>query len=265
MDILDGKGTVISSSQVTGRAGMNRVSWDLRYPGQDRPQLRSIPPDNPEIWNAGRWEGRVRPVTHWGLAAGFRPIAAPGRYTVRFTYNGRNYTQPFEVWKDATLTSTDADLVAGTELQVKVVDLINTVVNRINRIEIMRMQVEDLRKQHAASKDLDQALAGIYQRMYDTELHYLSRTEMHSDDKWYVEKYKLYMNLTWLAAEIGSGGGDVMGGLAYRPTNAAQAQYQDHVKLMATAQSDFDKLMAEVAAFNKKYAGKIAAITDKMP
>ena len=34
--------------------------------------------------------------------------------------------------------------------------------------------------------------------MYDTELHYLSRTEMHSDDKWYVEKYKLYMNLMWL-------------------------------------------------------------------
>jgi hypothetical protein len=265
MEILDGKGSVISTNQVTGRAGMNQVSWDLRYPGQDRPQLRSIPPDNPEIWSAGRWEGRVRPVTHWGLAAGFRPIAAPGKYTVRFTYNGRNYTQPFEVWKDATLTSTDADLVAGTDLQVKVVDLINQVVNRINRIEIMRMQVEDLRKQHAAAKDLDAALAAIYQRMYETELHYLSRTEMHSDDKWYVEKYKLYMNLTWLAAEIGSGGGDVMGGLAYRPTNAAQAQYQDHVKLMATAQADFDKLRAEVDAFNKKYAGKIAAITDKMP
>jgi hypothetical protein len=100
--------------------------------------------------------------------------------------------------------------------------------------------------------------------MYETELHYLSRTEMHSDDKWYVEKYKLYMNLTWLAAEIGSGGGDVMGGLAYRPTNAAQAQFQDHLKLFQTAQADFDKLMGEVAAFNKKYAGKLAEIMDRL-
>ena len=49
--------------------------------------------------------------------------------------------------------------------------------------------------------------------MYDTELHYLSRTEMHSDDKWYVEKYKLYLNLVWLLAEIGGGGGDVEGGV----------------------------------------------------
>jgi hypothetical protein len=126
------------------------------------------------------------------------------------------------------------------------------------------MQVEDLRKQHAAAKDLDQALAGLYQRMYDTELHYLSRTEMHSDDKWYVEKYKLYMNLTWLGAEIGSGGGDVAGGLAYRPTNAAQSQFLDHQKLFAAAQADFDKLMGEVEAFNKKYAGRMAAITDQL-
>ena len=264
MDILGPTGTVISSSQVTARAGLNEASWDLRYAGQDRPVLRSIPPDNPQIWEAGRWQGRERPVSHWGLAAGFRPVAAPGKYTVRFTYNGKPYTQPFEIWKDATLTSTDADLVAGTDLQVKVVDAINTTVNRINRIEIMRMKVEDLRKQHAAAKDLDQALAAIYQRMYEAELHYLSRTEMHSDDKWYVEKYKIYMNLTWLAAEIGSGGGDVMGGLAYRPTNAAQAQYQEHLKLMAAAQADFDKLMSEVAAFNKKYAGQIAAITDQL-
>ena len=41
--------------------------------------------------------------------------------------------------------------------------------------------------------------------MYETELHYLSRTEMHSDDKWYVEKYKLYLNLVWLLGEIGGG------------------------------------------------------------
>jgi hypothetical protein len=100
--------------------------------------------------------------------------------------------------------------------------------------------------------------------MYDTELHYLSRTEMHSDDKWYVEKYRLYMNLVWLVAEIGSGGGDVAGGLAYRPTNAAVANFQDFQKQMAAAQADFDKLMAEVAAFNKTHAGRLPAISDRL-
>ena len=74
--------------------------------------LRSIPPDNPHIWEAGRWQNRERPVTHWGIgAAGWQPRAAPGKYTVRFTYNGKQYAQPFEVWRDVTLPSTDQDLV----------------------------------------------------------------------------------------------------------------------------------------------------------
>jgi hypothetical protein len=33
--------------------------------------------------------------------------------------------------------------------------------------------------------------------------------------------------------------------------------------LLGVAKADFDKLMADVAAFNKANAGKIAAITDK--
>ncbi len=207
---------------------MNQTSWNLLYPVPEQPVLRSIPPDNPHIWDAGRWEGRERPVTHWGLGAQrWQPRAAPGKYTVRMTYNGRQYSQPFEVWRDVTLPSTDADLVASTELQRNIVTAMNEVVDKINRIEIMRAQVEDLRKQHGGNRQLDEALAGIYKRMYDTELHFLSRTEMHSDDKWYVEKYKLYMNLVWLLAEVGGSGGDVMGGVGFRPTNAAAGVFKD--------------------------------------
>jgi hypothetical protein len=180
------------------------------------------------------------------------------------TYNGQQHSQPFEVWKDAALTSTEADLVAGTEFQVRVVAAINDVVDKINRLEIMRMQVEDLRKQHASNRQLDDALAGIYKRMYDTELHYLSRTEMHSDDKWYVEKYKLYMNLVWLAAEVGSGGGDVAGGLAYKPTDAALSVFQDRQREMEVAKRDFDRLLLEVEAFNRTHSGRLPAITDKV-
>jgi len=141
---------------------------------------------------------------------------------------------------------------------------INDVVDKINRIEIMRMQVEDLRKQHAASRDLDQALAAVYKRMYDTELHYLSRTEMHSDDKWYVEKYKLYLNLVWLLAEIGGSGGDVAGGAGYRPTNAAAAVFGDLKQQMETARRDFDRLVQDVEAFNKTHAGRLPAIVDRL-
>jgi hypothetical protein len=266
MDILDANGLVVSTSQIQGRAGLNQASWNLLYPPPARPVLRSIPPDNPYIWDAGRWQNRERPVTHWGLgAAGWQPRAAPGKYTVRLTLNGRQYSQPFEVLRDTTLPSTDADLLAGTDLQRNIVTAINDVTDKINRIEIMRMQVEDLRAKHATNAELDKALAGIGQRMYDTELHFLSRTEMHSDDKWYVEKYKLYMNLVWLLAEIGGSGGDVAGGVGYRPTNAAVAVFKDRQRDLEVGSADFKKLLADLEAFNKAYAAKIGGpITDKL-
>jgi hypothetical protein len=265
VDILGMDGKVLDTMQVQGRAGLNQASWDLLLPAPARPVLRSLPPDNPHIWEQGRWQGRERPVTHWGLgAAGWQPRAAPGKYTVRMTLNGREYTQPFEIWRDVTLPSNDADLLAGTTLQRDIVSAVNDVVDKINRIEIMRMQVEDLRRQHARSRPLDEALASLYQRMYDTELQFLSRTEMHSDDKWYVEKYKLYLNLVWLLAEVGGSGGDVAGGVGYRPTNAALAVFQDRLKELEVARADFDKLLQEVEAFNKKHAGRLPPVSDRL-
>ena len=265
VDVLDAGGALVSQTRVAARAGLNQVTWNLRYPSPDQPVLRSIPPDNPYIWEAGRWQGRERPVTHWGIGSQrWQPTAAPGRYTVRLTAGGRQQSQPFDIVRDVTLTSTDEDLAASSRMQRDVVQAINQVVDRINRIEIMRAQVEDLRKQHGANRTLDAALAKIYARMYETELHYLSRTEMHSDDKWYVEKYRLYLNLVWLLAEIGGGGGDVMGGVGYRPTTAAVGVFKDLQAQMTAAERDFGRLMKDVEAFNSAHRATLAPITDRM-
>ena len=264
LDVLGADGAVISTSQVQARIGMNEASWNLLYPAADRVVLRSIPPDNPHIWEEGRWQGRERPVSHWGLGAvNWQPRAAPGQYTVRMTLSGKQYTQPFEVWRDVTLPSTDAQLAESTAFQRRIIAAMNDAADKINRIEIMRMQVEDLRKAHGANHALDKALAGIYKRMYETELNFLSRTEMHSDDKWYVEKYKVYFNLIWLLAEVGGGGGDVMGGTGYRPTAAALGVFEDLMKDLEKGKSAFTVLLKEVEAFNKTHAGKLPAISDK--
>ncbi|HEX5071052.1 MAG TPA: hypothetical protein VFV78_12625 [Vicinamibacterales bacterium] len=264
MEILGADGAVLSTSQINGRAGMNKATWNLLLKSSDRPVLRSVPPDNPHIWDAGRWPAHERPVTHWGIGStNWQPRAAPGRYTVRLTYNNKSYTQPFEIWRDPMMPSTDVDLQASTSLQRNIIKSIDDVVNKINRIEIMREQVEKLRAD-AANKPSDAALAAIYDKMYNTELNYLTRTEMHSDDKWYVEKYKLYMNLIWMLGEVGGGASDVAGGVAYGPTSSQLNAYEDQLKELNAANAAFAKLMAEVEAFNKANAGKLPAISDKL-
>jgi hypothetical protein len=264
MDILGTDGSVLNTSQIQAHAGMNKASWNLLTKRADAPVLRSVPPDNPHIWDAGRWPAHERPVTHWGIGSqNWQPRAAPGKYTVRLTYNGKPYTQPFEIWRDVALTATDVDLQASTKLQRDIIKSIDDTVDKINRIEIMREQVEKLRAD-SANKPNDTALAAIYDKMYQTELNYLTKTEMHSDDKWYVEKYKIYMNLIWLLGEVGGGASDVAGGVAYGPTSSSLNVYEDQLRELNGANAAFAKLMADVEAFNKANAGKVPAISDKI-
>jgi len=162
-----------------------------------------------------------------------------------------------------TLAATHAELTESVGLQRRIVTAMNESADRLNRTEIMRMQVEDLRTAHGSDAALDKALAALYRKIYETDLHYLSRTEMHSDDKWYVEKYKLYLNLVWLLAEIGGSGGDVMGGVGYRPTTAAEANLKQFREQMAAAEQDFNRLMQEIAAFNTAHSG-LRPISDRM-
>ena len=81
---------------------------------------------------------------------------------------------------------------------------------------------------------------------------------MQSDDKYYPEQYKVYMNLIWFNGGIGNGAGDVSGGAEYKPT-AAEVQVLAQIEHdLAAAKADYDKVMTtDVPAFNKAMAGKV--------
>lgn len=262
LEVFDRVGDFVSSTEFVASKGLNKISWDMRYPAPDLPVLRSLPPDNPYIWEAGRWQKREREVSHWGLgAAEWQPTVPPGRYMLRLTHGDQSVEHSFEVRADVELPSSDDDLVSSSRLQLAIIEAINTVVDRINRIEIMRAQIEDLLDE-TNDPQLKEPLRTLYVDLYETELHYLSRTEMHSDDKWYVEKYRLYMNLVWLLAEVGGRGGDVFGGAGFRPTNAAVDVFDDRLREIEAADADFERMMVRVQQFNDRFSGRLPKIND---
>jgi hypothetical protein len=93
--------------------------------------------------------------------------------------------------------------------------------------------------------------------MQDIEYEYLiSRSEALSDDKYYVEQYKLYLNLIWLYQIIGTGGGDTAGGADYGPTDTAVGLVADFEKQIQAAQGLYRVLIeTDLPAFNKSIAG----------
>ena len=56
----------------------------------------------------------------------------------------------------------------------------------------------------AVADSTGDALRDLDRKMLDVELRLVSRTELHSDDKWFVEPYKVYLNLVWLSGEVGT-------------------------------------------------------------
>jgi photosystem II stability/assembly factor-like uncharacterized protein len=266
IEIADSTGALIRTMRQVGRAGRNRVTWDLRHDGPQQVELRTTPPDNPKIWEEARFRNRTtRPINHWGIQGAQRvgPLAVPGRYTMRLTVDGSAHAQRFQVIKDPGIASGAADLAASTQMQVRIRDAMNESVDLINRLEVMRKKVEDEMKANEGKNDVLAALAELDKKMLDVELLLLSRTDLHSDDKWYVEKYRIYMNLIWLSGEVGTGAGDVAGGAEYRPTDAQVGIIRQLEQELAAARAAFKRLVeTDVKAFNDAMGGKVSAIME---
>jgi hypothetical protein len=263
-EILDGAGDVIRTLQGEGLPGLNTIQWDLMYEGPAQVELRTIPPYNPHLWEEARFlDEETRPIIHWGISGPQRrgPIAAPGQYSVAMTAAGERQLRDFTVLKDPAIPSSVEDIAASTRTQLRIRDGMNETVDMINRLEVMRKQIEDLEAANAGNPAALEALAALDQTMFDAEVHFLSVTDMHSDDKWYVEAYKVYMQYIWLSGEIGLGAGDVQGGAEYRPTDAAMEWLENIEAEKAAGAEAFRRVIQEtVPEFNRSWAGRLPEI-----
>mgnify|MGYP001118520754 CR=1 FL=1 len=128
-------------------------------------------------------------------------------------------------------------------------------------MEVWRKQIEDQVKANQGKADVVKSLEDMNKRILDVELQLVSRSEMLSDDKYFPEAYKIYMNLIWLSGGVGQGASDEAGSIDYKPTDT-QMQVLDVIeKELATAKAEFEKLQStDIPAFNKAMAGKVPEV-----
>jgi photosystem II stability/assembly factor-like uncharacterized protein len=138
-------------------AGLQRVTWDLRYPGStDFPGLI--------MW----------------AASSRGPLAAPGSYQVRLTVDGQTETQPFAVRREPHLLKdvTDQDLREELDLALKVRDKASQANEAVLLVRGIKAQIEDRKsrldaKSAAVVKALDEfaaALSAIESEIYQVKL-----------------------------------------------------------------------------------------------
>ena len=264
IEILTKSGEVVREITRQGRAGLNRMVWDLRYASPRVVALRTTPAQNPRIWDEPRFRGRdTRPVTHWGLSqAQVGPIVSPGTYTVRLTVAGKSYTQPLEVLRDPKVDTTDLDFDLSLKTQLRIREGINQASDIVNHLETMRKQLEVMQAAYRGVRgreDLVKAAQDLDVKMQVVEEKILERAQWTSDDKYFSAAYRIYMNLIWLNGEVGPGAGDVAGGADFRPTDTSIALLADLEAQLSTSKADYERLLAtDVADFNKLLSEKNA-------
>ncbi len=257
IQVLDAGGNVIRELRGGGRAGLNRAAWDLHYEGPHMIALRTTPQDNPHIWEEPRFRGMdSRPITHWGMSPVISgPLVAPGKYTIKVTANGQTYTQTLDVQLDPKIKTTDADLAASVKLQLRIRDDINKTSGMVNQIEWMRRQLEEIEKMlrtETGKADLLKTVTDMDAKLQAVEYKLLSKALTTSDDKYFIEAYKVYFNLLWLNGEVGPGAGDVAGGEDFGPTDTERNLLEMIEKDLAAATAEYRSLMdKDLPAFNK--------------
>jgi photosystem II stability/assembly factor-like uncharacterized protein len=265
MEILNSVGEVIRTQEFGGaRPGLNQVSWNLMYEPAKMVEIRTTPKENQYIWSEPDFSGsEIRFVTHWGIGpTTATPIAAPGTYSVRMTIDGQTFTEPFTVLKDPKIVSSEDDLIESTKMQIRIRDAITETSGVVNRLEIIRKQIEDLLKQNRGKDEIEKPLMDLDAMLFGTELRLVTRQDLRSDDKYFADAYKVYMNLLWLGGAVGTGAGDEGGSADYKPRDVAYDILADQLQQLADAKAAFETHVAtDIPGFNKKMSGKIPAIT----
>jgi hypothetical protein len=84
------------------------------------------------------------------------------------------------------------------------------------------------------------------------EFKLLEKSSTLSDDKYFVQAYKVYSNLIWLNGAVGTVAGDEAGGADYRPTDTQVAVLETIEKDLASARGEYQAVVkTDLPDFNK--------------
>ena len=144
------------------------------------------------------------------------------------------------------------ELAKLADIKKRYGDTQQTFATLMQRLEITDERAELLKKVSGGQGQIDD----LEKQMWDVEMQLVSRSEIHSDDKYFPEAYKVYMNLIWLSGAVGQGASDEAGGVDWKPTDV---QYQVTTMIegqIAKAKLDLDKVKAAIPAWNTANAAK---------
>jgi hypothetical protein len=239
--ILDAQGRTVRTLRGTNRAGINRVTWDLRDEPGAETRLYTSPRYAPHI--AVGPEGRVAPGT-----GRLSVLVAPGSYTVKFHIGGAEQSRLLEVRKDPNTAGSAAEIAEQIRLLEAIRADMNSGSAAVMRAERVRVQLGGLRRA-ATDPEVRRLAEALETKLADAEMPLVDLRQTGTGQDGVRFAAALLANLNYLAN--GLAGGD------FRPTNQ-QVEVQALLKeLVRTNVGAIDALLAnDLAALNSMLKAK---------
>ncbi|MFY0688264.1 MAG: glycosyl hydrolase [Cyclobacteriaceae bacterium] len=246
INIYDQSNQLVRTLEGKTEPGVNRVMWNLRYEPTYKPRLRTQPPGRPWVQlNGEGW----RPLVTWDLdlwRGQFGPRVVPGQYRAEIVVDGAKFTKELFVLKDPNSNGTNEDIGAQVALSLELRDAMNLAVTMINKVEIIRAELNNLLVDLKKKADIQEAqrlqnvATEIASKLYDIHL-----TGAREDA--FRSPMKLYGRLSALASDLSASGID------FKPTDQQGAVYEILSKRLLTAKDSFDDLVTkDIETFNQR-------------
>jgi hypothetical protein len=244
VQILTLQDEVVRTLEGTGREGINRIMWDLRYEPTYKPKLQTTPPGRPWVQlNGEGW----RPLVTWDLdlmRGQYGPRVVPDSYKVKLIVGDREFVRGLSVLKDPASEGTLQDIQEQVAFSLELRDAINTAVLMINELEGIRAELTEIIPKLDKEEDLRRAEAllelseSIASTLYDIHL-----TGAREDA--FRAPMKLYGRLSALASDITGNGVD------FKPTDQQREVYAIFNERLEAVDQKFENFMeVEVKKLN---------------
>jgi photosystem II stability/assembly factor-like uncharacterized protein len=148
--VKDANNSVVRKLHHLGKAGLNRVWWDLREDPSTAIVMRNKP-----LFAEWITLNDKRTMNAPTSPKGIAPLVLPGSYTVVLKVGEKEYSQPLKVLKDPNSEGTEADIVAQKNLLNEVKKDMSSAAEIINQLEWIRRQAEDLKSIAEDQKNTD--------------------------------------------------------------------------------------------------------------
>jgi photosystem II stability/assembly factor-like uncharacterized protein len=234
--VLDGAGNTVQQIRGTGKAGINRVWWDLGLQPYVLPPLRTRPEDADWVKLDSNGE-RAMVIYDLDIGPGLPTTKVlPGAYTVVLKVGSKEYRQPVQVLRDPHTAGSDEDIRLQYTFGAEIYQSIQSVLHMIDTLEVLRARATAAEGAVTNKKQKEKLLAWQRQ-LLDVEalLHDVHATGARQDI--FRSPAQLLERFLTISKESISGGSD------WRPTDQHREVYSLLSGRLATTKTKYEAVL----------------------